>query len=422
VSGFLRPVPGDPAGVRVLAGALAATASRLEALAGVLARVRDGATWDSAAGEAFGARVGEVPRLLSRVVTRCAGAVAVLGAWARVLEQVQVVVGRLVDEHDEATRQYAVLEDEAARLLSDTTLNESSPEVLRVRHQQLECARRQRGAEARHAAELDWLHRADARCAATLRALVDDEIADTAAYRATVAVSDIGHGLGHLSALAPVSPVLAPLGLAGDTAATAADGGLLVFCGEGRWSEVGSGAALTATGFAGDVFKTGATTGAVLTSNGARVVRGLSAQERVAAGVVGVARARVAAWRATVELSSAGDVARLFHPGSLPVKPHGPAPNPVAAVRALPARARAYAKAKADDLVLDQWKLATANGPQAQRLYASGVTLGLAATVAPHLLGAAAPPLPAPGDSGGDRSERGDVGTQPGAPRHPVAP
>jgi hypothetical protein len=43
------------------------------------------------------------------------------------------------------------------------------------------------------------------------------------------------------------------------------------------------------------------------------------------------------------------------------------------------ARARTLAREKADRAFLDDWRLATANGPQAQRMYSAGATLEVAA-------------------------------------------
>ena len=63
----LPPLPGHPGAVRLLADRLASTATRLSALASVLARLRDGATWDGPAGEAFGARLREVGPVLEAV-------------------------------------------------------------------------------------------------------------------------------------------------------------------------------------------------------------------------------------------------------------------------------------------------------------------------------------------------------------------
>ena len=75
----LPPLPGDPAAVRLLADRLTSSAQRLSGLAGVLARLRDGATWEGPAGEAFGARLREVRPVLDAVAQRLGGAAAPCG-------------------------------------------------------------------------------------------------------------------------------------------------------------------------------------------------------------------------------------------------------------------------------------------------------------------------------------------------------
>ena len=112
----LPPLPGHPGAVRLLADRLASTAQRLSALASVLARLRDGATWDGPAGEAFGARLREVGPVLDAVAVRLGGAAAPLRALAAAMEEAQAVVAAAVLDVDEAEHAYAVLEDRAAAL------------------------------------------------------------------------------------------------------------------------------------------------------------------------------------------------------------------------------------------------------------------------------------------------------------------
>ena len=114
----LPPLPGHPGAVRLLADRLASTAQRLSALAAVLARLRDGATWDGPAGEAFGARLREMGPVLDAVAVRLGGAAAPLRALAAAMEEAQAVVTAAVLDVDEAEHAYAVLEDRAAALVS----------------------------------------------------------------------------------------------------------------------------------------------------------------------------------------------------------------------------------------------------------------------------------------------------------------
>src|SRR5690242_9218848 len=103
----LPPLPGHPGAVRVLADRLAATSQRLSALAGVLARLRDGATWDGPAGEAFGTRLREVGPVLDAVAARLGGAAAPLRGLAVAMEEAQAVIAAAVLEADEADHAYA---------------------------------------------------------------------------------------------------------------------------------------------------------------------------------------------------------------------------------------------------------------------------------------------------------------------------
>ncbi|MGL5816615.1 MAG: hypothetical protein ACRCYR_03560 [Phycicoccus sp.] len=379
----LAPVEGDPDGVRLLAGALEWGGQRLGATAAVMARLRDGAVWDSPAGAAFGAQVQEYPRLLDRVATRQVESVAALREFARVLEQVQQVVGPLVIEHREAREGYAALEDRVVVALAQGG-TESTPPVAGLRLEQEDCMRRWSGAEARHAAELHRLALAHRRCAAVLRRLADDEISDSVLYRGIVGAGSVGDDLAAIPGWARKTPVLTALATAGDLMVVTTDGVLLVGYGEGSWFELGTTAAIAGTGLVSEVFKKGATQGAQLTADGVVVTRRLSTQERVAFGAVEAARDRVDDLRATFTLRPPEVMTRALSSGAPPLKPAGPwLARQVLAARTLHDRARARVRAEVDARFLDDWELATANGPAARRLYASGLTLDLAARATP---------------------------------------
>ncbi|HET7821649.1 MAG TPA: hypothetical protein VFL10_08995, partial [Ornithinibacter sp.] len=83
----LPPLPGHPGAVRLLADRLASTAQRLSALAAGVARLRDGATWDGPAGDAFGTRLREVGPVLDAGAARLGGAAAPLRSLAVAMEQ-----------------------------------------------------------------------------------------------------------------------------------------------------------------------------------------------------------------------------------------------------------------------------------------------------------------------------------------------
>ena len=387
----LPPLPGHPGAVRLLADRLASTAQRMSALAGVLARLRDGATWDGPAGTAFGARLREMGPVLDAVAHRLGGATAPLRALAAAMEEAQAVIEAAVLDVDEAEHAYAVLEDRAASLVA-SGVGEGSPELLVVRHLQMEQVEVQGVARASHAAASERFREADARCAAVLRALSVDGLADSATYRVLAGASNAGHEVATLGPVATVMPELKPLVVVADGAAVAADAALLAAFGEGDAGQLAVGAGLAAVGAAGGSLRRGAAAGAERTATGVVTTATLTARQRVALGVVREARARRDALRASFRVPPAR--------GTPSAALGGPAPRAqvlsgtgaesllgvpgvmgrlrVGARRAA-AGANAAARRRADRAFLDDWRLATANGPQAQRMYTAGVTLEVAA-------------------------------------------
>ena len=294
----LPPLPGDPGAVRLLADRLTGTAQRLAALAGVLARLRDGATWDGPAGDAFGARLREVAPVLDAVAARLGGSAAPLRVLANAMAEAQVVVSAAVLDLDEAEHAYAVLEDRAVALCA-AGRPEDDPDLLVVRHLQVDQVEAQQVARARHAAAAERFREADARCAAVLRSLTVDGLADDLPYRVLVGVSTAGHDVAALGQVATVVPELKPVVAVADAAAVAADAALLVAYGEGDARQFATDAGLAATGALGGVLRTGATIGARRTADGIVSTGRLTAAQRVARGAVHEARARRDALRAS---------------------------------------------------------------------------------------------------------------------------
>ena len=388
----LPPLPGHPGAVRLLADRLASTAQRLSALASVVARLRDGATWDGPAGEAFGARLREIGPVLDAVATRLGGAAAPLRALAAAMEEAQAVITTTVLEVDEAEHAYAVLEERAAVLVG-AGLEEGSPDLLVVRHLQIEQVEAQRVARARHGAAAERFRAADARCAALLRALSLDGIADPLPYRVLAGVSSAGHDVATLAPVATVVPELKPVVAVADGAAVAADAALLVAYDEGDAGQLAVAAGLSAAGAFGGVLRLGSTAGAERTAAGVVSTATLTARQRVALGVVKQARARRDALRATFRVPPARGTSSALIGGPAPRSSAltGPGlgrglfvPAVVnrlgAGARRAAVGARVAAQQRVDRAFLDDWRLATANGPQAQRMYTAGVTLEVAAT------------------------------------------
>jgi hypothetical protein len=413
VSG-LPPLPGDPGAVRLLADRLASTARRLAALASVLAGLRDGATWDGPAGDAFGARLHEVTPVLDTVALRLGGAAAPLQRLAEALEQAQHVVAAAVRDDDDAEHAYAVLEERAYALVSAGS-TEDSPDLLVVRHLQRDQAEVRALARARHAAAAETFRAADRRCAHALAGLAVDAVTDSLSYRTVVGASSLGHDLSSVGAVAAAVPWLRPVAAVGDVMGLAADAALLVGYGEGDVNALAAGAALAATGGAAGALRRGAVAGARQTPTGIVVTRRLTAQERLRLGTVAEVRARrddlrarftVPPERGTSSSLVGGPPIRArpsVGPASSPGAsgPPGPAgrlgagspPGPQrssvpgrgpaflrASLDARIVRARALGSARLDAAFRADWRLATANGPTARRMYASGVTLEVATT------------------------------------------
>ena len=381
----LPPLPGDPGATRLLADRLAGTAARLSALAGVLARLRDGATWDGPAGDAFGARLREVAPVLDAVAARLGGSAAPLRALADAMGEAQVVVSAAVLDLDDAEHAYAVLEDRAAALCG-AGRSEDDPDLLVIRHLQVEQVEVQQLARARHAAAAGRFREADTRCAAILRSLTVDGLADALPYRVLVGVSTAGHDLAALEPLATTVPELKPVVAVAAPVAVAADSALLVAYGEGDAGQLGKDAALAATGALGGVLRTGATLGARRTADGIVTAGRLTAAQRVAHGAVHQARARRDALRASFRVPPPRGTASSLIGGPAPRSMLGGGSTAGPTISALSAQLRSGARRAAhgvntaarqrvDRAFLDDWRLATANGPQAQRMYAAGTTL-----------------------------------------------
>ncbi|WP_345205671.1 hypothetical protein [Fodinibacter luteus] len=384
----LPPLPGDPGAVRLLADRLATTGGRLSALAAVLGRLRDGATWDGPAGEAFGARLRELPPVLDAVSARLGGAASPLRALAAAMEQAQAVVSTAVRDDDDAQHAYAALEDRAYALVCAGS-SEDSPDVLVVRHLQREQVEQQAAARARHAAAAEGFREADRRCALALRALAVDDVADSLAYRVVAGASRAAHDVATLGAVGVAVPELRPVAAVADAAAVAADTTLLVAYGEGSWSDLSAGAGLAATGVLGGVLRSGATAGARRTATGATVTRRLTAAQRLAIGTAREVRARRDEVRARFDVPPARGTPSALTGGPTPraareplwrLTPAEAAQRVRRAAGTSAARARTAARSQADRAFLDDWRLATANGPQAQRMYVAGATLEVTAT------------------------------------------
>jgi len=445
----LAALPGDPEAVRLLADRLTSTARRLAAIAGVLVRIRDGATWDGAAGEAFGARLHEVTPVLDAVAVRLGGAAPPLHRLAEAMEEAQHVVAGAVRDDLDAEHAYAVLEDRAYALVSAGG-TEGSPEVLVVRHLQREQAEVRALAAGRHRAAAERFHEADRRCARLLSALSVDALTDSLPYRTVVGASALGHGLSSVGPVATAVPWLRPVAAVGDLTGLVADTGLLVAYGEGDAGALAVGAALAASGGTAGALRRGAVAGARQAPGGVVVTRQLTAQERLRLGALAEVRARRDELRRRFEVppdrgtasaliggpaSTARDArswslrrgagARAGAGGGAGARAGAGAGagagaragagagggaslrrSARAAVDVRILRARALASAKADAAFLRDWRLASANGLSAQRMYVAGTTLEVATTAGERAVASV------PADRGAADTPQARAGTQ----------
>ena len=195
----LPPLPGHPGAVRLLADRLASTAQRLSALAAVLARLRDGATWDGPAGEAFGARLREVGPVLDAVVGaarrgRRAAARRSPTRWRR---------PRRSWPRPCSTSTRPSTRMPCSRTARPRSCGAGAGEgVSRAAGRAPPAGRAGRGAAGGagppRAAAAERFREADARCAAVLRTLRVDGIADSLPYRVLAGVSSAGHDVATL--------------------------------------------------------------------------------------------------------------------------------------------------------------------------------------------------------------------------------
>lgn len=393
---ILQPLSGSPNGVRELADRLTASSRRVGDVTTVLAGLKHGATWVSSAGEAFGARLDEAPPLLDAVARRLGGAAVPLRELADVMEEVQRVVEGAIRDDSDAQDTYAVLEERAYALISAGE-DEASPDVVAVRMLQREQVRIRERARARHAAAMERFRGVDARCSATVRALTQDAVTDSALYRLVAGSQTVGRNLAAVGTVATVVPHLRPVAAAGDVLTVAADTTLLVGYGEGSWSDLGTTVGVATAGNVAGALKFAGTAGATKSASGSVFTRTrrLTTQQRLAIGVTEQARAKRDAIRARFRVE-ADDRAT---PNSF----IGVTPKPVGSSRVwkmsreqVVARVRTTVQAKADQVFLDGWRRASANGPAAQRMYATGTALDVGVKVAPKISSAVAPGKEAP--------------------------
>ncbi|WP_404383479.1 hypothetical protein LL946_18835 [Knoellia locipacati] len=364
MSRTLLPLEGRPEGLRGLADVLSGGATRLAAINTVLLGLRAGARWDSPSGHAFESAVQAPPPVIAAVIERYAGAARSLRTFADELEEAQHTVGEALASHREAWRRH------------DTFMERRGVAVDSVEQQDLERAMNAEvaviaEAERRHAVAAMRQTEADRACARTLRALARDALDDPTAYSALVAGGAASRPAALVGGVLPGRFRL--VGAAGAAVGTLTQVGLLVLYDEGSWKEVGTnvlGAAVTALG---SVLVAGSAVGARAVATGGRRVFGKTANPtmgfRLGAGARTTFDDWVDGWRTKVGLA--------VRPRPSPV-----VPRPLPPATSVAGKARNATLRAVDGAFLDSWRMASASGPQAQRMFVAGVTIQQAPTVA----------------------------------------
>ena len=182
-----------------------------------------------------------------------------LRALADAMEEAQAVVARAVLDVDEAEHTYAVLEDRAVALVA-AGAGEGDPEVLVVRHlqlEQVEVQQRRRGRGTRRPPSGSGRPTAAARPSSARLSV--DGLADSLPYRVLAGVSSAGHDAGDRWApVAAVVPELRPVAAAADAVAVAADAALAASrTARGMPGQLAVGAGLAAAGALGGALRRG---------------------------------------------------------------------------------------------------------------------------------------------------------------------
>lgn len=279
----LETLPGDPGLIHETAQALAAAGEQLAALTDVVYGLRD-ASWDSLAGHQFATRMAGPPRVFSALARRYQAAAQALHTFAEEFALAQQHSALAADRFDHANDTLAVLEAQAG-----TAPDEGARARVQVQHAAWDLCRSD--AEASWYAALTAYREADRRCAARLAAASQDELTDSWQYATLHAVQS---DAGAVSAVGVVpTPWTKAVGVVAGGISTAALVADKVVYGEGSWSGIGAGAALSAVGSGGRVLRYAATAGTSAIGPAERLALGT----RLARGARAETRSRLTAWK-----------------------------------------------------------------------------------------------------------------------------
>lgn len=366
---LLPVLTGHPHQLRGLADSLMGSASRLSAVNTVLLGLRAGAEWDSDSGRLFESAVQAPPPIIAAAIERYAGAARSLRTLADELEEAQREVTEAIVSNTEAWRRH------------DDFMERRGLAVDPVEQQDLERAMNAEVAlvhvmERRHLAAVHRYREADRRCARGLRALAQDVLDDPTGYTWLANTGKAATPVALVGGLLPGPGRL--VGVAGIAGGALSRVGLLVLYDEGSWKQLGVNVLSSAVTTFGSVLVAGARIGGKVAIEGGERIFTKTANPstgfRVGAGARSTFDDWVDGWRRKV---------------GLPVIPKVPPVPP----RALPEaetwfqRGTNAGRTALDNAVVNSWQLATANGPQAQRMFVAGVTLRTGPAVAKQVNG-----------------------------------
>lgn len=253
---------------------------------------------------AFAARAHPAAGVLVAVGRRHEVSAVSLRAVADALEAAQRIADAAVAEHEVALPRAIALGN--ARVEAEQSADPTQHAVaVGLHHREIAELERVQGAERRHAAAWQGFQDADRRCAAVLRALLEDGLADSRTYDTLTATSRAAAGIATASgavALLPVPPARA-VGLLASAAGgvgLVADVTVKLAYGDGDWSSIGLTAAASSTGGLAKVLKRGA----LATNPAARLATTRGERRLLRPDVT-----------ARLKLGLAGELRRSPHPG-----------------------------------------------------------------------------------------------------------
>ncbi|SDO79659.1 hypothetical protein SAMN04489867_0609 [Pedococcus dokdonensis] len=295
----LRPLSGHADTVRALAVRLHRQGELLLSLAETV-RGLAGAevSWHGPAAAAFATRARPAATLLVAVGRRHAVSAVALRGFADSLDSAQRVAEAAAAEHEVALPRAIALG--TARVEAEACADPAQRAAAAgLHHREVVELERAQGAERRHTAAWRAFEDADRRCAAVLRALLEDGLSDSRAYDTLTGLSRAAGGIESAAGavgLIPAPPAKALGAVAGAAGAVTvlADATVRVAYGDGDWGSIGLAAAAASTGGAAKVLKRGALAtnpaAAAAATRGERRLRRLRVADRLKLGVSGELR------------------------------------------------------------------------------------------------------------------------------------